>query len=329
MTTLLDSITGALTPQLIEQFSAALELDAQQTRQGINVAAPLLLAAVGNKTATPEGAREVLGSLTPELQNPLDALADGRGDALLNQFLGVGAGKVAGWIQDNTGINVAPLLPLVAPLVMNAIQSASKTQNLDAAGLANLLETEKATYVRANPQLANQINAALDLGANVNVHAARIRAQFTDEEWQILIKTPALAGYAVMMSSFSGPVGINKEIAALHRAMHELGDAAQPDSLVGLVSHEHTSPDQINDLGANRTNATALMRDACLQTLKILNEKETYEETLSYKEFVVGVATRVAHAAIDGGFLSIGGTPVTKQEQQTLDLIAAALAFTP
>lgn len=76
-------------------------------------------------------------------------------------------------------------------------------------------------------RLANQINAALDLGANVNVHAARIRAQFTDEEWQILIKTPALAGYAVMMSSFSGPVGINKEIAALHRAMHEAGDAAQ------------------------------------------------------------------------------------------------------
>ena len=139
----------------------------------------------------------------------------------------------------------------------------------------------------------------------------------------------ALAGYAVMMSALSGPVGINKEITALIEAMTEYGHAAEPDSLIGLVSREFHSPEQINTLGANRNNAMSLVRDACLEALRILNEKETYEETLAYKEFVVIVATHVAQAAIDGGFMSIGGTPISPEEKMTLDLIAAALAYQP
>lgn len=329
MTTLLDSITRTITPHLTEQFAATLGLDEPQTAQGINLAVPLLLVAVGNRVAAPAGADEVLGSLKPEPLDPMDALADGESDAILERLLGVGAPKVANWAFDTTGINVAPFLPLVAPLVMNAISSAVKTDNLDGAGLTRLMQTETETYAHTNPQLASQINAALDAGANVNERAGRIRAQFTDDEWATLKKTPLLAGYAVMMSSLSGPVGINKELDALHRAMHELGEAAEPDSLVGLVSREHNSADQLDALGANRENATALMRDACLQTLQILNAKENYNETLAYKGFVMNVSTRVANAAIDGGIMSIGGIPVTPEEQMTLDLIAAALAYTP
>ncbi len=329
MTTLLDSLTRTLTPQLTQEFATEVGLDEQQTAEGIKVAAPLLLTAVGNQVATTAGADEVLARLKDDTQDPADALLDGRGDSIVEQLLGIGASRVARWIQDTTGAEIAPLLPLIAPLVMNAIQNTVKTENLDSAGLTNLLKSETDAFARANPQLTSEINAALDVGANVNERAARIRAQFTDEEWATLSKTPALAGYAVMMSSLSGPVGINKELEALHLAMHELGDEAGPDSLVGLVSREFHSPEQINSLGANRDNATALMRDACLESLRILNEKETYEETLSYKEFVVSVSTRVANAAIDGGFLSIGGIPVTEEEQLTLDLIAAALAYTP
>jgi hypothetical protein len=132
-----------------------------------------------------------------------------------------------------------------------------------------------------------------------------------------------------MMSSLSGPVGLSKEIAALIVALQELGAQADPDSLVGLVSRAYTSPEQITALGANRENAQALTRDACLEALRILTEKETYDESRAYKAFVVGVATRVAQAAIDGGIMSMGGIPVSPEEQLTLDLIAAALAYEP
>lgn len=329
MATLLDSVTQAITPQTTKQYSELLGVEQTQVTEGIQSAAPLVLGAVGAKVANTEGADEVLGSLKEDAGDPLDAVSNGKSDMILNQLFGMGAAKAARWLEDTTGVNVLPYLPLVAPYVINAIQNAVKTDNLDASGLAALVKTENAAFTKAHPQLASEINAALDAGQNVNERAARIRAQFTDDEWNALAKTPTLAGYAVMMSSLSGPVGINKEITALLEAMAELGEAAETDSLVGLVSREYNSPEQIAELGANRENATTMMRDACLETLRILNEKETYDETIAYKQFVVQVATRVAEAAVDGGLMSIGGKPVSDEEQMTLDLLAAALAYQP
>ncbi len=329
MATLLDSLTQTVTPQMTEQIGKMLDVENSQVTQGVNMAAPVLLAAIGQKASAPNGADEVLGSLKEDVGNPFDAVASGQGDAILNQLFGVGAKKVASWIENTTGINIAPFLPIVAPLVMNAIQNAVKSQNLDGAGLTTLLINENAAYAKAQPQLASEINAALDAGQNVNERAERIRARFTDDEWNTLASTPTLAGYAVMMSALSGPVGLNKEISALLEAQSELGALVEPDSLVGLVSREIYSPEQISALGANRGNAMNLTRDACLDVVKILNEKETHEEIVAYKKFVVDVATRVASTAIDGGIMSIGGKPINDDEKMTLDLIAAALAYQP
>ncbi len=329
MAAVMDSLTQTITPQLTKQISEMLGMDDSQVTQGINIAAPLVLAALGNKVSTAKGADEVLGSLKHNVANPVDAAVNGESDALLQKLFGIGAPKAASWIENTTGIRIAPLLPFAAPLVMRAFQNVTKSQALDSAGLTALLKNENETYARAQPQLASEINAALDASANVNERAARLRAQFTDAEWNTLATTPALAGYAVMMSSLSGPVGINKEMAALLEAMVDYGSAAEPDSLVGIVSREVTTPEQITALGANRENALNLTRDACLEALRILTEKETHAETLAYKAFVVNVATRVASAAIDGGVMSIGGKPITEEEQMTLDLIAAALAYQP
>lgn len=327
MATLLDAMTEMVTPQMAEQVGTMLGVEQDQVMPGIQKAAPVVLAGLAGKTATTDGADEVLASLKDDASNTTDMMTDGRSEAMLNQLFGIGVGKVTSWLRDTTGFDVAPFLPIAAPLVMQAIRNAVKQENLDGAGLTALLKNENAAYARANPQLASEINAALDLGKNVNERAERIRANFTTEEWNTLAKTPVLAAYAVMMSALSGPIGLNKEIIALIEGMTEYGQAAEPDSLVGLVSHEFRSPEQINTLGANRSNAMNLARDACLEALAILNAKETYEETLAYKEFVVNVATHVAQAAVDGGFMSIGGTPISAEEKMTLDLIAAALAY--
>lgn len=329
MTSLLDAVTQSVTPHMTNQFAEMLGMDDAQITQGIHMAAPVVLAGIRAKTSAPQGADEVLGSLKDVPHDPAAAVMSGQSDALLEQLFGMGVPKVAAWIENTTGIQIASILPLAAPLVMTALQSAVKEQSLDAAGFAALVKTENDAYAHANPQLASEINAALDAGENVNARAKRIRAQFTEDEWNTLARTPALAGYAVMMSSLSGPVGLSKEIAALIIAMQELGANADPDSLVGLVSRAYNSPEQITSLGAHRENATALARDACLEALRILTEKETYDESHAYKAFVVNVSERVAKAAIDGGIMSMGGKPVSADEQMTLDLIAAALAYQP
>jgi hypothetical protein len=48
----------------------------------------------------------------------------------------------------------------------------------------------------------------------------------------------------------------------------------------------------------------------------------------AYGRLLVDAATRVAEASKEGGFLGIGGTRVSAQEQQAIDEIRAAVGLT-
>jgi len=332
MTTLLDELANHLTPRTVEQLEKMLDVNSSVLKSGIQAAGAVLLSAASLQAAAPEGADELLASLKldKELQTEvMDATVAGHGYPILDFLFGVGLPKVESWLRDTASVEVAPYLPVTAPLFMHVVLHAVRAQNLDSAGLAKFLRAEHAAFVRAQPQLASQINAALDLGQNTVERAERNLARFTPEEWEALSKVPALAGNAVMLAAWSGPRGLQLEFDALQTAMAECGGEHEPDSLVGLVSDPLTGPAQLDALGVTQANAMSLTRDACLDALAILNDKATHEEIVAYKEFVVSVATRVAEAAKDGGVLGIGGAPVSAAEQATLDLIAAALAYAP
>jgi hypothetical protein len=189
------------------------------------------------------------------------------------------------------------------------------------------VKTEQDAFARAKPQLASQLNAALDLGQNIVERADRLMQRFTPEEWDALAKLPSIAASAVMMRALSGPVGLNREYTALLQALAASAAANEPDSLVSLAALSYNDPAQIDALGVTESNALTRMRDACLQALAILNDKASREEIAAYKKMVVDVATQVAQAANDGGVLGLGGKPINAEEQRTLDLLAAALAY--
>lgn len=342
MATLIESLAALITPQIAEQMAKALDVPENQVLPAMQLAGAVMLGAVNKEVAsqdnaasqaepgTGDGAANLLASLNMDTtlhNNVMEILNSGSGYPILDHYFGVGLVRVERWLQDNTGTNIAPFLPIAAPLFMRELQDDVVSQKLDAAGLAALLKKETETYADANPELISEVNAALDLGTDTEERAERQMARFTLEEWSTISKVPPLAGYAVMMAALSGPVGLSQEIDALIEAMEQHGAEAEPDSLVGLVSREFSDPEQINALGANRTNALEMARDASLQALAILNEKALYDETLAYKKFVMDVATHVAQATNDGGVLGIGGTPVSDDEQMTLQFIAAALAY--
>ncbi|MBI4670527.1 MAG: DUF937 domain-containing protein [Chloroflexi bacterium] len=332
MAILLDEIAKLLTSRRAEQLAKLLDVRDAALKQGIQTAGAVLLGAANAQAATPEGADELLASLNldKELQTDvMDAIAEGHGYPILDFLFGVGLPKVVSWLQDTSGAEVGPFLPVAAPLFMHVLQDQVRAQKLDRAGLSAFLAQEEKTFSHDQPQLASQINAALDLGQNTGERAERNLARFTPEEWTALARVPALAASAVMMTALSGPVGINKEYVALRQALADSRAANDPDSLVGLVSREYNDPAQIDALGVTQKNAVPMVRDACLQALAILNDKATHEEIVGYKKLVVTVSARVAHAANDGGIMSIGGKPVSADEQVTLDFIAAALAYTP
>jgi hypothetical protein len=330
MANLLDSLTNVLSPRQMEQLAKLLNTKPTSLPENIYTAGALLLGAVHAQTRTPEGAEALLESLTRDRElraGVMAAIEAGRGYPILDFLFGVGLPKVTEWVRDTAGIDVAPYLPAAAVMLMHALDETVRAQTLDAAGLATYVKTEQDAFARAKPQLASQLNAALDLGQNIVERADRLMRRFTPEEWDALAKLPSIAASAVMMRALSGPVGLNREYTALLQALAASAAANEPDSLVSLAALSYNDPAQIDALGVTESNALTLMRDACLQALAILNDKASREEMAAYKKMVVDVASQVARAANDGGVLGVGGVPVSAEEQRTLDWLAAALAY--
>ena len=76
------------------------------------------------------------------------------GDGILGHILGNKRGAVEQGVARSSGLDagtVSKLLPMLAPLVMGALGRAKKQQNLDAGGLASMLNQERARVERDTP----------------------------------------------------------------------------------------------------------------------------------------------------------------------------------
>lgn len=76
------------------------------------------------------------------------------GDGILGHILGNKRGAVEQGVARSSGLDagtVAKLLPMLAPLVMGALGRAKKQQNLDAGGLASILNQERARVEHDTP----------------------------------------------------------------------------------------------------------------------------------------------------------------------------------
>jgi len=68
-----------------------------------------------------------------------------------------------------------------------------------------------------------------------------------------------------------------------------------------------------------------LARSRLAEAVALVESKATDEERHAYKQFVLTVAEAAANANREGGFLGIGGKPVSANEQAALDEIRGAL----
>lgn len=330
MTTLLEAYAQQLNARQTEQLAKLLDVKTDALHQGLELAGALLLGAVCQQSQTPEGADDLLASLNQDKDLRADAMRAieaGHGYAILDFLFGVGYPKVTGWVKDTAGTDVESFLAAAAVLMMRALENTVSGEKLDAVGLAAYLGKQNDAFARAQPQLASQLNAALDLGQNTVERAENLMLRFTTEEWDALARLPSVAASAIMMADMSGPMGFNKEYAALLQALEASASANEPDSLVSLTARTYNAPAQIDALGVTQANAKTMLRDACLEAVAILNAKAAHEEIHAYKKMVMDVARQVAQAALDGGRLGIGRTPVSADEQRALDMLAAALAY--
>ena len=151
------------------------------------------------------------------------------------------------------------------------------------------------------------------------------KADFNAEEWFTVVNAPVYAGMRVIGADRGGTL---RESAALGRVYQEArarhGESQLLDELV--TSPPAIDPQQLRAAGGDLAAVTTQqLRDA----MAILEAKANPAEIDDYKRFVMTLAQEVASAHKEGGFLGIGGKPVSDAENQALDEISRALGTPP
>ena len=143
------------------------------------------------------------------------------------------------------------------------------------------------------------------------------KADFSEEEWKLVLEGPPTAGVIVATAQRGGifrePLAMAK---AYGEARKEHGESELLDEIASAKPEvDHTRYHSVEEL---KQHGLARLRDA----VELIRRKARTEELEDYKRFVLDLAKRVAEAHKEGG------EPVSDAERDAMAEIAAALETT-
>ena len=166
--TLLDTLSGLLTPDMIGKAASALGESEPAVSKGMSAAFPVLLSSVANRADDPDFAStlfnlvrdpandgSLLGNVASLLgpgasSSPMMAL----GGKLLGSLFGNNLGSLASSLGGYAGVKPATshsMLSVAAPLLLSVLGKAVKSGNLNLASLIGMLTGQKDSYAKALP----------------------------------------------------------------------------------------------------------------------------------------------------------------------------------
>ena len=191
----MDALTQMITQQLAggaaSKMAQRLGISETTARTAVNLAVPLILAALARNAARPEGAQNlhqavtedhdgsILDNLTGYLGNPETE----NGAGILRHALGGQRPVVESNLAQATGIDpnsAGSLLEMMAPLVMGAIARQQQANELDPQGLSQYLGEQQQQVEATDPGLMGTLNSMLDSNrdGSVSDDLARIAGNF-------------------------------------------------------------------------------------------------------------------------------------------------------
>jgi hypothetical protein len=153
---------------------------------------------------------------------------------------------------------------------------------------------------------------------------------YSAEEWKAISGAPVAAGLFITLSDASGPVGIAKEALAVGKAITDSAQGEAPE-IVKALAEAVKSGGERPELPDVAMGDRARTKDGLLGTIKTAVgavERKSPGELEGYKTWLASVAAKVAQASKEGGFLGIGGTPVSRDEQEGLEQLSNVLGVT-
>jgi hypothetical protein len=157
------------------------------------------------------------------------------------------------------------------------------------------------------------------------------KADFTDDEWAQLERSPIVAGMAISLADPGGPIEAFKETSAALKSILDTALAERRNELVESVAKsaaEKTRARQ-NPLGDFKPRG-GQAGDAIVSELSAVNqllaEKATPEEAEAFRQWLLDTAQRVAEAAKEGGFLGFRAEQVSEGEERMLGRLREVLS---
>ncbi|HEX6460421.1 MAG TPA: hypothetical protein VF032_15985 [Thermoleophilaceae bacterium] len=152
------------------------------------------------------------------------------------------------------------------------------------------------------------------------------KADFTEEEWATLVRSPMVAGMAITIADPGGPIEVVKETSAVVKVVtHE-----QASGLVGEIAAEvralaeqHKNP--VGDFKPRGAMAGKEIVDEIGRASEIVTSKATPDEAEAFRSFIMECAQRAAEAAKEGGFMGFHAERVSQGEKDMLAQLSSAL----
>jgi hypothetical protein len=147
------------------------------------------------------------------------------------------------------------------------------------------------------------------------------KSDFSEDEWERLVRAPLVAGLAIMIADPGGPIEATKETMASIRTATNPPTREQLLTEVALDVQTEVQAKR-NPLKGFKPTGTAGAGDAVLAEIAavmgIVAARATAEETEGFGNWLVSAAQASADAAKDGGFMGIGAHQVSEREQDML-----------
>lgn len=173
----MNAITQMITQQIagVAARAIAQRLGVSETtaQRAVQIAVPLIVAALARNAAQPQGAEELHeavkndhdGSIFDNLAGYLGNPQAANGAGILGHVFGEQQAPIQNTLAQAAGLDqntAGSILEMVAPLVMGAVGQTQQQHNLDPGGLSDFLNTQQQQTEASAPGLAGALNSMLD-----------------------------------------------------------------------------------------------------------------------------------------------------------------------
>lgn len=159
------------------------------------------------------------------------------------------------------------------------------------------------------------------------------KADFTSEEWQLILSLPQVASLYLTLASPSNPLGLAQELIASTKGLVEVLKASSGNELIDAVAADMREKAEKRERlespvkpGNDLNEIKSQCLKACRDVAALLSQKAPADAG-PYKQWVYQAAQNSANAAKEGGVFGIGGERVSEAETVALKEIAAALGI--